>query len=219
MQHIEEAGIHSGDSSCVLPAVSIREETLDVSAHLHAQAGPGAQGRRPGQPAVRHPARCRGQRPCLRHRSEPARLAHRALRLQSHRHSAGQDRRAPHDRPHAARTSARATCLAARISNRLAFLCQIAGLSLDQVCRRRYGSRPGDEVHRRSDGRGRQLWRGLCQGAALRRTDSAHRRHRLLQRQRPRQARPPSIWPAAMSTSASRSSPPRARPMCWRGPA
>jgi carbamoyl-phosphate synthase large subunit len=30
MQHIEEAGIHSGDSSCVLPAVSIREETLEV---------------------------------------------------------------------------------------------------------------------------------------------------------------------------------------------
>jgi carbamoyl-phosphate synthase large subunit len=30
MQHIEEAGIHSGDSSCVLPAVDIRSETLDV---------------------------------------------------------------------------------------------------------------------------------------------------------------------------------------------
>ncbi|HEV2215574.1 MAG TPA: carbamoyl-phosphate synthase large subunit, partial [Terracidiphilus sp.] len=30
MQHIEEAGIHSGDSSCVLPAVSIRPETLDM---------------------------------------------------------------------------------------------------------------------------------------------------------------------------------------------
>jgi carbamoyl-phosphate synthase large subunit len=30
MQHIEEAGIHSGDSSCVLPAVGIRESTLDV---------------------------------------------------------------------------------------------------------------------------------------------------------------------------------------------
>jgi carbamoyl-phosphate synthase large subunit len=30
MQHIEEAGIHSGDSSCVLPAVDIREETLNV---------------------------------------------------------------------------------------------------------------------------------------------------------------------------------------------
>src|SRR5438067_5877962 len=30
MQHIEEAGIHSGDSSCVLPAVGIREETLNI---------------------------------------------------------------------------------------------------------------------------------------------------------------------------------------------
>ncbi len=30
MQHIEEAGIHSGDSSCVLPAVSIRQETLEM---------------------------------------------------------------------------------------------------------------------------------------------------------------------------------------------
>ncbi len=30
MQHIEEAGIHSGDSSCVLPAVGIREETLQT---------------------------------------------------------------------------------------------------------------------------------------------------------------------------------------------
>jgi carbamoyl-phosphate synthase large subunit len=30
MQHIEEAGIHSGDSSCVLPAVDIRTETLEV---------------------------------------------------------------------------------------------------------------------------------------------------------------------------------------------
>jgi carbamoyl-phosphate synthase large subunit len=30
MQHIEEAGIHSGDSSCVLPAVNIREQTLET---------------------------------------------------------------------------------------------------------------------------------------------------------------------------------------------
>jgi carbamoyl-phosphate synthase large subunit len=30
MQHIEEAGIHSGDSSCVLPAVDIREQTLET---------------------------------------------------------------------------------------------------------------------------------------------------------------------------------------------
>ncbi len=30
MQHIEEAGIHSGDSSCVLPAVDLPKETLDT---------------------------------------------------------------------------------------------------------------------------------------------------------------------------------------------
>ena len=30
MQHIEEAGIHSGDSSCVLPAVDIKAETLET---------------------------------------------------------------------------------------------------------------------------------------------------------------------------------------------
>src|SRR5512146_3227640 len=30
MQHIEEAGIHSGDSSCVLPAVDIKPETLET---------------------------------------------------------------------------------------------------------------------------------------------------------------------------------------------
>jgi carbamoyl-phosphate synthase large subunit len=30
MQHIEEAGIHSGDSSCVLPSVDIRESTLET---------------------------------------------------------------------------------------------------------------------------------------------------------------------------------------------
>jgi carbamoyl-phosphate synthase large subunit len=30
MQHIEEAGIHSGDSSCVLPAVDLSPETLDT---------------------------------------------------------------------------------------------------------------------------------------------------------------------------------------------
>ena len=28
MQHIEEAGIHSGDSSCVLPAVDLPEGIL-----------------------------------------------------------------------------------------------------------------------------------------------------------------------------------------------
>ena len=30
MEHIEEAGVHSGDSSCVLPAVSLSPKILDT---------------------------------------------------------------------------------------------------------------------------------------------------------------------------------------------
>ena len=56
MQHIEEAGIHSGDSSCVLPAVDLRPETLDTIRSLHAQAGAGAESGRTGQSAVRNSA-------------------------------------------------------------------------------------------------------------------------------------------------------------------
>jgi len=29
MQHVEEAGVHSGDSSCVIPSVSLGEGTLE----------------------------------------------------------------------------------------------------------------------------------------------------------------------------------------------
>jgi hypothetical protein len=158
------------------------------AAHLHAQAGSGAQGGRPGQFAVRHSARRRGPGPRLRDRGEPARLAHRALCLEGDRHSAGQDCRAADDRPQAARTAAGATCQRQGPGNRHALLREVAGLSLVEVCRRGYGAGPGDEVHRRGDGRGGHLWRGLCQGAAFGRAGAAHRRHGLLQRQRPRQA-------------------------------
>ena len=37
MEHIEEAGIHSGDSSCVLPAVTLRPEVLERIRHYTAQ--------------------------------------------------------------------------------------------------------------------------------------------------------------------------------------
>ena len=56
MQHIEEAGIHSGDSSCVLPAVDIPEQLLRPHARLHLQAGARAESGRPDEHPVRHPA-------------------------------------------------------------------------------------------------------------------------------------------------------------------
>ncbi len=40
MEHIEEAGIHSGDSACVLPSIHLRPEILDqIKSHTRALAG------------------------------------------------------------------------------------------------------------------------------------------------------------------------------------
>ena len=133
MQHIEEAGIHSGDSSCVLPAVDIPEPLLNAHARIHFQTGARSKSDRPDERAVRNSARfaCRQRGKCgdgrprpskrsgapqphgrwewqsLRAGSEPARLPHRALRFQSYGRAHGQDCRAPHDRPQAARVPPR----------------------------------------------------------------------------------------------------------------
>ena len=59
MQHIEEAGIHSGDSSCVLPAVDIPKHLLNTIRAIHLPACARAQSHRPDERAVRHPAQSR----------------------------------------------------------------------------------------------------------------------------------------------------------------
>ena len=110
MQHIEEAGIHSGDSSCVLPAVGIREETLEVLRTYTRKLALALKVVGPGQSAVRHPARRRRPGPRVCDRSESARLAHRALCFQGDGRSAGQSGGAADDRPHAARIAAGAAC-------------------------------------------------------------------------------------------------------------
>ena len=40
-EHIEEAGIHSGDSACVLPCISLAEELIQEIAEIKG-LGPGA---------------------------------------------------------------------------------------------------------------------------------------------------------------------------------
>ena len=40
MQHVEEAGVHSGDSSCALPAVSVGGEAVDEVAHVVERLAP-----------------------------------------------------------------------------------------------------------------------------------------------------------------------------------
>ena len=96
MEHVEEAGIHSGDSSCVLPAPSrLREVRGDR--RIVRRLGAGARRRR----AAERPARDRRRRG-LRARGEPARLAHGAVRVEG-------DRRQPRRRRLPARGRARSS--------------------------------------------------------------------------------------------------------------
>jgi carbamoyl-phosphate synthase large subunit len=102
MEHIEQAGVHSGDSACSLPPYSLPASLQD---ELRRQTAAMAKalnvvGLMNVQFAIQGDEQRRGRG--LRAGSEPARLAHRALRLQGHRPAAGQDRRALHGRPEAA---------------------------------------------------------------------------------------------------------------------
>ena len=93
MEHIEEAGIHSGDSACSLPAALAR--LLDHRAPREADARPGAGAQRggPDERAVRR----QGPRH-LHPRGQPARLAHGAVRRQGDRQADRRHRRAHHER-------------------------------------------------------------------------------------------------------------------------
>ncbi len=84
MQHIEYAGVHSGDSACVIPPVSIPPEHSGHhrgvhASHRHRVGCGGAH-----EHAVRH-LRGSGLRP----RGQPAGLAHRAPGLQGVQHPDG----------------------------------------------------------------------------------------------------------------------------------
>ena len=88
MQHVEEAGVHSGDSACVLPPMSLGEEMLarieETTRRIALELG--VVGLINIQYAV-------AARRALRDRGEPARLAHRAR--SSRRRSARRSRRSP----------------------------------------------------------------------------------------------------------------------------
>ena len=184
MQHIEEAGIHSGDSSCVLPAVDIpeqllermREYTFKLARALKVVGLMNIQFAIPRTSvSSRRYVRWR-QGLCAR--SESARLAHRALCFEGHGRAHGEDRGAADDRPQAARVPAGVHRAPGRPRYRPLLLREVPGLPVEQVSRRRHRARPGDEVHRRSHGRGRQFRRGLRQSADSRPGRSCRRRAR-----------------------------------------
>ena len=87
MQHVEEAGIHSGDSACVLPPHSLGAEMLGEIREATRRIALGARRRRPAQRPVR-----RARRRPVRDRGQPARLADGPVRQQGDRAAAGQAR-------------------------------------------------------------------------------------------------------------------------------
>ncbi len=183
MQHIEEAGIHSGDSSCVLPAVDIPRHLLNTVRDYTFQLAR----------ALKVVGLMNIQFAIQRNRVYVLEVNPRASRTVPY--------------------VSKATGIPlAKIAARLMTGRKLREFFPENIERRTdldtgnfyfvkspvfpWGKFPGvdtvlgtgDEVHRRSHGRGGQLRRSLCQGADRRRTDSAYHRHRLHERQRSRQA-------------------------------
>ena len=88
MEHIEEAGIHSGDSACAIPPFSLAAEVVAELEAADLRPGRGA-----GRPRTdEHPVRRQGWRG-LRPGGQPAGLADGAVRLEGHRPEPGAGRR------------------------------------------------------------------------------------------------------------------------------
>ena len=101
MEHIEEAGIHSGDFGLLAAAAFARCQNDRRAGAADPRTGARPRRGRPDERAIRH----QGRRD-LRARSQPARLAHGAVRRQGDRHAGGQDRRPHHGRRKARRLQA-----------------------------------------------------------------------------------------------------------------
>ncbi len=162
MEHIEQAGVHSGDSACSLPPYSLPPHADRRTAQADRADGAGAEGRRPDERAVRHPeAGRRGDH--LRAGGQPARVAYGALRIEGDRHAPGEDRGVGDGGPHA-RPAGRGQGDRAAV-----FLRQGSGVPLFQVPGRRSAARAGDALHRGGDGRRHHVRRSALQVAAGRR--------------------------------------------------
>ena len=132
MEHIEEAGIHSGDSACALPPITLGAATSTRSAPSTLALAAGRRRARAAQRAVRA-----GRRRPLRARGQPARQPHGAVRVQGDGGAAGQgggpdrarrdDRRAAGRGPAAAYAATAATCPPTRRSRSRRRCCRSTG--------------------------------------------------------------------------------------------
>ena len=181
MEHIEEAGIHSGDSACALPPVTLGRSDIEQRPTGH--RGHRARDRR-GRSAQRA-VRAEGRR-ALRAGGQPAGQPHGAVRLQGHRRPAGQGVRANHagrdHRPAARRGRAGADRRRRQDRAQRTGRCEGSGAAVPPVPqgRRRAGrlaAGPGDEVDRRGDGHRPRLRQRLRQEPDRRLRFAAGRGH------------------------------------------
>ena len=101
MQHIEEAGVHSGDSTSVLPPYSLDYDGRGANRGQSARRSAlelGVVGLMNVQFAVK-------DREVYVLEVNPTRFSHRAVRVQGHGATAGEDRRQADGRPDASRSS------------------------------------------------------------------------------------------------------------------
>ncbi len=203
MQHVEEAGIHSGDSSCVLPAPSLTRGRARACGRARETARAGARGRR----AAERPARARRRR-AVRDRGESACFAHGSLREQG-------DRRQPRPGrlpPRRGRQPGRSGLVPGSVPG--TGLRQGGRAAVHALPRRRSRARAGDAVDRRSDGERLRSPDRVRQGRAGRRTAAPCPRHGLplgpTTRTRSPSSRSPRRWPRSTS-SCSRPPARRAR--------
>ena len=137
MQHVEEAGIHSGDSACVLPPHSLGARDARRDPRGHARHRARARRRRADQRPVR-----RARRRPLRDRGQPARVADGAVRLQGDRAAAGQARLPGDARREARRRSTCRTTRAATTSRSRRRCCRSTASPAPTRCSARRCARP-----------------------------------------------------------------------------
>jgi carbamoyl-phosphate synthase large subunit len=162
MEHIEEAGVHSGDSACSLPPVSLSKKLL---AEVKRQAK-----------LLQHPVR--GQRRAgLCARSQPPGVADDSVREQVDWRASGQARRQGHGRDDLRRAGVHQRGAAE------SFFRQGSGVPVPEIPGHRHAARPRNALDRRGDGHLERLRHGVRKIANRRGQHPAHRRKRLFQHQ------------------------------------
>ena len=183
MEHIEEAGIHSGDSACALPPVTLGRSDIESVRQCHRGHRPRHRRGRPSQRAVR----TQGRR-ALRAGGQSAGQPHRAVRVQGHRGAVGQGVCPNHaGRQH--RPAPRGGCAGAdrgrghhapqRAGGGEGSGAAVPPLPQGRRLEHRLAARPRDEVDRRSDGHRPRLRQRIRQESDRRLRLAAHRGHRV----------------------------------------